>query len=114
MTDAEQMDLFGQEIVAVSHSRKATIEERFAAFDAANPHIYTALVYLAYQIKDTGVSRISVKHLLEVVRYNRRIVTKSDDGVKINNDFSAMYGRKIISTDSHLAPFFETRVRRAA
>ena len=108
----EQLALFGQPIVRVSH--EGTISERFERFHSANPHIAESLTHLALQERAIGATRISMKYLFEVLRWKRRQSIQTDEPYKINNDFTPLYARLIADRDPRLAGLFEKRVRRAA
>lgn len=105
MTDRQLSLLYGD---------RGTIRDRFRAFDRANPEVYRELVKLARTLKRRGYDRYSIKGLFEVVRFNRNVQTNGDGGFKINNDFSALYARKIMRECPDLDGFFETRERRSA
>lgn len=87
----------------------ATIQERFQAFDAANPHVYRALREIALNLKRAGHERYSIKGLFEVLRFDYSMRTASDDGFKLNNIFSSRYARKLMDEEPELRGFFETR-----
>jgi hypothetical protein len=101
-----------------SKRAKPTIEERFASFDAANPHVYVALERLARLRLIRGDKRIGVKALWEELR---RTLAKTalaydpdlgTDGYKLNNDFTALYARKLIDGHPELAAVIEVRRRK--
>ena len=90
------------------------ITDRFEKFDRENPAVYRELVDLARDLKARGFRQYSVDSLLHVIRFHRNLVDKPDtSGFEINNDFSSLYSRKIMATETDLAGFFETRNRRA-
>ncbi|MFD6033635.1 hypothetical protein ACF09G_03640 [Streptomyces albogriseolus] len=81
-----------------------TITEQFGAFDARNPHVYRALERLA-----AGATRVSLKDLFEDLR---RQLPYGVAG--LNNNFTALYARRLIDEHPHCANAFELRRRRAA
>jgi hypothetical protein len=89
-----------------------TIDERFAAFHAANPHVYRNLVTLARDLHQDG-RRVGMKMLFEVLRW-QHLRTTGDQGFTLNNDFSSRYARLIAEREADLADAFELRVLRAA
>jgi len=46
---------------------------------------------------------------MQRVRWHMEIETRSDDGFKINNDFSSRYARRIMEQEPDLKGFFVTR-----
>lgn len=89
-----------------------TIEERFSAFHKANPHVFRLLRELALDYKRAGHSRGGMKMFYEVLRYRSGLYTQGDP-YKLNNDFTALYARKLMEETPELVGFFEIRERRA-
>jgi len=85
-----QPDLFKQ-VVAVKYEKGATIQQRFDVFDAANPHVWARIKEKAEALLAKGAKRISIKAIYEVLRYEHFVTT--GDTYKLNNDFTALYGR---------------------
>jgi hypothetical protein len=92
-------------------NRKArpTIQERFEKFHAENPHIYHYFVLYARQAKAAGYEHYGCHAIMQRVRWHMEIETRSDDGFKINNDFSSRYARRIMEQEPDLKCFFVTR-----
>lgn len=88
------------------------IEREFLRFDADNPWIYTQLRHMALQLKRTGRDTYGIAALFEVLRYENAVRTISDDGLKLNNNFRAMYARKLAQNEPELREFFKFRARR--
>lgn len=93
---------------------EGSIEARFAAFHDANPWVYKALRRLALDMVSKGHRRVGIKMLVEVVRWQYARATLSDDGLKINNDFTSRYARLLADREPELAEAFETRRLRSA
>ncbi|MFG3043164.1 hypothetical protein ACGFYZ_40330 [Streptomyces sp. NPDC048330] len=92
-----------------NHARGHTITEQFHAFDAHNPHVYRALERLAARRLAAGATRVGVKDLFEDLR------RQLPHGVAgLNNNFTALYARRLIDDHPHWAGAFELRRRRAA
>jgi hypothetical protein len=85
-----------------------TIEEAFEAFHAANPHVYHALVSMAWQAKDRGIRRVGIGMMFEVLRWNHALRTGGDE-FKLNNNYRSYYARRIMLDDPRLEGLFETR-----
>jgi hypothetical protein len=83
----------------------------FLEFHTENPHVYTELVKLARQAKERDRSKIGMKMLFEVLRWNRMITTNNTD-FKLNNNYTSHYARKIMEDYKELQGLFETREHR--
>ena len=104
---SEQLELF--EIKPVELKDK-TIDQAFEAFDHANPHVYENLVRLATRLKKAGRSRVGIKHLFEVLRWEYSIKTEhAENQYTLNNNFTSRYARKIIDENPDLQDMFEIR-----
>ncbi|MFD4592930.1 hypothetical protein [Streptomyces rubiginosohelvolus] len=97
---------------AIRGSHRATgrsITEQFRTFDAHNPHVYRVLERMAARRLATGATRISLKDLFEDLR------RQLPHGVAgLNNNYTALYARRLIDEHPDRAPAFELRRRRAA
>ncbi|MET8503127.1 MULTISPECIES: hypothetical protein [unclassified Streptomyces] len=90
-------------------ARGRTITEQFHAFDAHNPHVYRALERLAARRLAAGATRVGVKDLFEDLR------RQLPHGVAgLNNNFTALYARRLVEDHPRWAGAFELRRRRAA
>jgi hypothetical protein len=90
---------------------KGTIEERFSRFHERNPHVYEALRQIALWCHRNG-KRMGIKAIYERARWEFNIRTDGEP-YRLNNNFTALYARKIMSEEPQLVGFFETRRRRA-
>jgi hypothetical protein len=86
-----------------------TIAEQFHAFDARHSHVYRALERMAARRLAAGATRISLKDLFEDLR---RQLPYGVAG--LNNNFTALYARRLVDGHPHWAHAFELRRRRAA
>ncbi|MEU5362283.1 MULTISPECIES: hypothetical protein [Streptomyces] len=98
--------------IAALGSHRATgrsITEQFHAFDAHNPHVYRALERMVARRLAAGATRVSLKDLFEDLR------RQLPHGVAgLNNNYTALYARRLIGEHPHWAAAFELRRRRAA
>ncbi|WP_329159883.1 hypothetical protein OHB49_11100 [Streptomyces sp. NBC_01717] len=98
--------------IAVLETNRAsgrTITEQFHAFDAHNPHVYRALERMAARRLAAGATRVSLRDLFEDLR------GQLPYGVAgLNNNYTALYARRLIDDHPHWAGAFELRRRRAA
>lgn len=86
------------------------IELRFREFHANNPHIYRELVTMARAWKQSGGNRIGIATLVETLRWQSRIQTKSEN-YKISNDYRALYARLIMEQEPDLVGIFIIKER---
>lgn len=100
------------DLVLPDIERDATIQERFAAFHAANPHVYDRLRRLALELVRAGHKRIGIGMLFEVVRWSA-MTTRGDDVYKLNNNHRSRYARLLVDNEPELATAFELRDLRA-
>ena len=91
---------------------KGTIEERFSRFHERNPHVYEALRTVALWCLKNG-KQMGMKAIYERVRWEFNVRTDGEP-YRLNNDFTALFSRKLMKDEPQLAGFFETRRRRAA
>lgn len=120
MADSEPMELGllwdeVPELVRPQYEADLSIQERFAVWHSANPWIFQALVRLAKDLRNRGQQRVSVKMLVEILRWSFIRVSEQDaPHLRINNSFSSRYVRMIVENVPELADAFETRELRAA
>ena len=86
---------------------EATIQDRFAAFHAANPQVFIALRDLALDLVRRGRTRIGIGMLTEVLRWSS--LRTDGDPWKINNSYRSRYARLLADTFPELASAFEMR-----
>lgn len=114
MTDVFQRSLFDDLLLptvepSANGNKHASIEERFNAFHAANPHVYAALRRLALQMRRAGHKQWSTKGAFEVLRWQYAMLTTDASGFKLNNIYTAPYARLLMQQEPELSGFFETR-----
>lgn len=110
MTDLTTLPLFALPPM-VTVPAYATLQQRFEAFDALNPKVYDALRGMALAMRRRGITRYSIKAMWEVLRF--QAVATYGDAYKLNNDYTALYARKLMTEVPELAGFFETRRSKA-
>ena len=89
--------------------RKATLAERAAAFDDANPQVYRLLRELALDLVHRGHRVIGIGMLFEVVRWQHAMRTTDDTGYKLNNSYRAHYARRLMKDEPELQGVFNLR-----
>jgi len=88
------------------------IAERFEVFHKANPHVYQGLRTIALALNRAGFKRYSMKAIYERLRF--AVIETHGEPWKLNNDFTALYARKLMEDEPELVGFFELRERTAA
>ncbi|MFJ9979303.1 hypothetical protein [Streptomyces cyaneofuscatus] len=90
------------------HGTRPTITQRFHDFDTEHPWIYRRLERLVARRLASGATRIGMKALFEVLRWQQ------PGGVKgLNNNYTALYARRLIGDHPDWASVIETRRRRS-
>jgi hypothetical protein len=90
------------------HGGGPTITEQFHAFDAQHPWVYRALEQLVAQRLAAGAKRVGMKALFETLRW------RHPHGVKgLNNNYTALYARRLLAAHPQWASVIEVRRRRS-
>lgn len=91
-------------------SDRPSIEERFRAFHAANPHVFEELLKLARARLDAGAAYVSSKALYEECRVSLR--TRHGGDYKLNNDYTPYYSDLLCEMEPRLKGVIRTRRRK--
>lgn len=87
----------------------------FREYHAEHPHVYRKLVRLAREWRSHGHARLGIATLFEKLRWEWHVGGLEDqDGYKLNNNYRALYARKIMEEQPDLDGLFELRERTAA
>lgn len=111
--DSEQLTLDIEPLVIPEVVQGQSIQERFESFHELNPWVYRAFVQLTRDWVARGRTRIGMKMLTEVLRWEYGRQTVGDE-FKINNNFTSRYVRLLIAEHPEYAEAFQTRELRAA
>jgi hypothetical protein len=87
------------------------LDEQFAEFHLANPHVYGKLVALAREAKGKG-KKPGIKMLFEIARWFFWMGTIGGEGFSLNNNFHSRYARLIMRQERDLEGFFNLRELR--
>lgn len=90
-----------------------TIDERFAEFDREHPEVYRLFRTFAEQLLASGKTRGSARDIWGAIRW-RYAVGSRTDAYRLNNNYTALYARKLATEDERFADFFEFRERKSA
>jgi hypothetical protein len=89
---------------------RADTDARFAAFHAANPHVYIALRATARRLVAQGETRFGVKRLYEELR--GQTTTTGAEPYRLNNSFTSRYAR-LLDQEPDLTGKIELRKLRS-
>jgi len=89
-----------------------TNQERFKEYDNKHPEVYGYLLHLCRALRNRGLTKYAISPLLEIVRWEFRIVREEDE-FKIRNDFKPWYARKIAAENPEFSDFFSFRPIRS-
>lgn len=81
----------------------------FEKFDGENPRLWALFCRFCDQAITAGRRKLGVSLIIERIRWEVFITTKSDDDFKINNNHRAYYARKWLATHPEYPGFFEIR-----
>lgn len=88
------------------------IQLAFNKYHSEHPEVYEQLVRLTYEWKNHGGVKLGMKTLYERIRWEWHVGDIKDDaGFKLNNNFTAIYARKIMNENPDLKGIFELRER---
>lgn len=68
----------------------------FLAFHRENPDVYRLFMRFARQVKGAGYERYSSDAICHRIRWHVNIDTKSGDGFKMNDHYTAHYARLLM------------------
>lgn len=83
------------------------IQNDFERYHYQHPEVYDSLVKLARSLKEKGVTRYSIKGLMEVVRW--LVLDESGRRIKVSNNFTSRYARLLMRQEHDLSRFFVLR-----
>ena len=107
----EQLTLDLRPLTQPLYAPGMTLEERFEAFHAANPHVADALESLAAQWLSRH-RKVGVKSLGESLRWASGLQVEGDP-YRINNSYLSRYARLLIERHPEWADAIETRALAA-
>ena len=87
-----------------------TIDQRFEAFHAENPHVLDEMLKLARKELAKGTRRIGAKALWEDLR---SWLKTTGQPYKLNNSYTALYARKLVEIEPALDGVIEFRRRKS-
>lgn len=92
------------------------IYAEFVEYHTNHPEVYWQLRDLALQWARAGHSKIGMKMLFEVVRWNAGLRPDRDEKEEfvLNNNYTSHYARLIMEHEPELTDIFEIRTLRSA
>lgn len=87
------------------------LRDKFLEFHGRNPAVYDGLLRLAYTGKRAGRTKLGMKQLFEVLRWEWMIEGLPDihEQYKLNNNYTSRYARLIMASEPDLEGIFDTR-----
>lgn len=91
------------------------LERSFIRFNKDNPWVYMRLVQLCFKLKNSGFTKYSMRTLIAVLRFEWDLKTVTVGAgadrrrVKLNNNHSPYYARKLVKDFPEFAGFFDMR-----
>ena len=89
------------------------LQKAFQQFDTENPHVWELFIRFTFEAMDAGHTRLSASLIIERIRWETAIVTKTDDKFKIANAHRAYYARKFQQEYPIYKSFFKTKRLRS-
>lgn len=97
---------------SLEFTEKDEIQIAFEKFHADNPNVYTMLVKLARQVKESGRKRYGIEMLFARLRWHYDFEVKSEEEFKLNNNFTSRYARLLMEQENDLEGVFSVRELR--
>jgi len=92
----------------------ATIQEKFEAFQAANPWVLQSYLKLLERARGRGFKRIGINFLTELLRWEFSGTTRDANSTfKINNNYAPRYARLIVQLHPEHTGFITMRTLTA-
>lgn len=90
-----------------------TPADRFEEYHKLNPQVYTALESMTRQLVNRGRTKIGIKMLFEVLRWEYYMNTNDPNSdFKINNNYAPYYARLLLQKHPEWDGIFELRAIR--
>tara|TARA_S200002703_G_scaffold159130_1_gene171553 strand:+ start:1305 stop:1640 length:336 start_codon:yes stop_codon:yes gene_type:complete len=77
-----------------------------------DPFLIRDLARLALDLRGQGHKRWSIDALFHVLRWQRATTIRNHDGLKLNNNHTALAARELMEIYPQLDGFFEVRIRK--
>ena len=88
---------------------KRNLQSEFDSYDKANPQVWDAFIRFTKEAISFGHQHLSASLVVERIRWETLIDSRSFDGLKINNNHRAYYARKFHKEFPEHRGFFRTR-----
>ena len=92
---------------------RPSLEERFEIWCVENPMIVSRIRSIALGLKRRGHKHWGMKGIFEYIRLETEL-REAGGTFKINNNYTSMMARKLMTEHPELDGFFETRQLRAS
>lgn len=93
--------------------RDASIQAKFLAYHAENPHVMDLIVAKVRWLVSRGFRHFGMKAIFENLRWEHAIETRDESGFKLCNTYTSRYSRLVEELHPDLVGFFRLRELRA-
>jgi hypothetical protein len=99
----------------IKYGPNSKIYREFVQYHSRHPEVYWQLRDLSLEWKKAGHSKIGMKMLFEVVRWNAGIRPDRDQHEEfvLNNNYTSHYARLLMENEQELKDIFEIRSLRS-
>lgn len=84
-------------------------QQKFEQFDAEHPEVYEEFKRQAERLLARGFRHYSAQTIFSVMRFHSDVDGRPDEPFKLNQNYHAYYGRKLMAEDARFTGFFELR-----
>ena len=93
----------------MTETRRDEMREQVAAFHRQHPEIWDLFVRFTFEMINRGYSHYSVKAVFERIRWEIDAGGDGTHAFKLNNNYTAFYGRRFMRMYPQHDGFFRTR-----
>jgi hypothetical protein len=91
-----------------------SIQQGFESFHQNNPFVFDMIVNEVLRAKKKGKKKISIKMIVNFIRWNIYVETKDDSSsYKINDAYTSRYARMLVEKYPSFETMIEKRILRA-
>jgi hypothetical protein len=109
MREDDDSDLFS----AIDGGTPDCMADRFKQFHRDNPRIYDYFAEFTMQALEQGYKFFGARMIWEKIRWEVHVVTKSSDGLKMNDHYVPFYARMFMRLNPQHGEVFATRRAQA-
>lgn len=96
-------------MVALRLSMAHNHKKEWWEFHKDNPKVYKLFCKFTHEAIEAGCKNFGTNAIIERIRWETNVVTRSDDEFKINNNHAPYYARLFMHYNPEYEGFFRTR-----